>query len=382
MGIAAISLVVLSTGAGFVLAHVKDQKIVPRFAGPLIPYDRNYTTSLLWGTYRPGMYFGVQSRTSQSLEMGLMWFTYSGLGGGKLDIRHLCDQNDRLRYGWLDHDGRSFGYQEILDGYANISTSEQTSSWVARVSLQQNTQYRWSPKAANFRSKMSIIVYFKLEDAGKISPIVASDKLISLEGSTPSLGNFSIHFKRHSETDVGTVFGDETSSFVATTLTKWTELEKTILNNTGIKLGGIVSHSPNLIAVELAVFPNFTLDIVYETLRKEDDQSNSLASISAASLTEVILRKRRHFKEKLRKAFRVDEEHEDFAQAVSILGEEARSRVPDQFVVQNPDYANPPSFLLTAEAMLDRLDLDCPDETDKTLKFFTLAFPRLQAWHN
>ena len=50
--------------------------------------------------------------------------------------------------------------------------------------------------------------------------------------------------------------------------------------------------------------------------------------------------------------------------------------------MQNPDYANPPSLLLTVESMLDSLDPDHPDEIDKTLKFFEFAFPRLQAWYN
>ncbi|GAU97167.1 hypothetical protein RvY_08513 [Ramazzottius varieornatus] len=477
--IAAVCVGILSVGAYYLFAHLEEQKILSPFAGPLIPYDRSYKNSLLWGTYRSGLYFGVRSRTPDSLEMGLMWFPYSG---GKLNIRHLCDQNDRLRYGWLDHDGRSFGYQEILDDFANISTSfvkrfsEQTNDWVARISLQQNMQHRWSSKPADFRSKMGIFVYFKLEDAGKISPMVSSDELVGIEGSTPSLGNFKIHFKRHSETDVSSLFGGETSSFVATTFTKWTELKETILssgamleNNIGFKLGGIVSQTPNFIVLELGVFPKFTLDIVYEPLKPESGQSNSLGPISSSSLTELILNKRRQFNERFREVFRVrNEEHREFAQAVfsnliggigyfygeslvaskwsstpvkswkaglytavpsrsffprgflwdegfhqlaiskwdvgltreimtswlnlmnskgwiareQILGEEARSRVPEEFVVQNPEYANPPSLLLTVEAMLDSLDPDHPDEIDKTLKFFEFAFPRLQAWYN
>ena len=120
IGVIGVCVAILSVGAYYLFIHFEEQKILSPFAGPLIPHDRSYKNSLLWGTYRSGLYFGVRSRTPDSLEMGLMWFSYSGNG---LRIRHLCDQNDKLRYGWSDHDGRSFGYQEILDDHANISTS-------------------------------------------------------------------------------------------------------------------------------------------------------------------------------------------------------------------------------------------------------------------
>lgn len=34
----------------------------------------NVTEELRWGTYRPGVYFGVRPRLPQSLVTGLMWF--------------------------------------------------------------------------------------------------------------------------------------------------------------------------------------------------------------------------------------------------------------------------------------------------------------------
>lgn len=86
---------VLVVGAYLLHFYLQEQRILSPFAGPLIPYDRSYTNSLLWGTYRPGTYFGVRSRTPNSLEMGLMWFSY---GSTQFVLRHLCDQNDRLRY--------------------------------------------------------------------------------------------------------------------------------------------------------------------------------------------------------------------------------------------------------------------------------------------
>ena len=39
-------------------------------------------------------------------------------------IRHWCDQGDGLRsYGWVQHDGRSFGRQTLEDKTQSIETS-------------------------------------------------------------------------------------------------------------------------------------------------------------------------------------------------------------------------------------------------------------------
>jgi mannosyl-oligosaccharide glucosidase len=40
------------------------------------PYSEslNDSSSLLWGTYRPNLYFGLRPRIPQSLMTGLVWF--------------------------------------------------------------------------------------------------------------------------------------------------------------------------------------------------------------------------------------------------------------------------------------------------------------------
>ena len=41
-----------------------------------------------------------------------MWFAYDG----EFSLRHSCEHGDRLQwYGWIRHDGTSFGQQEITD---------------------------------------------------------------------------------------------------------------------------------------------------------------------------------------------------------------------------------------------------------------------------
>ena len=108
---------------------------------PLSTYD--------WGTYRPNVYFGVRARHGSSPLFGLLW------GGPFDDFRHLetlrhdAEERDHVtKYGWLQHDGKSFGVQEILDAdkAVNLTTTfinpvsadgeVQSDRWIAHVELQ------------------------------------------------------------------------------------------------------------------------------------------------------------------------------------------------------------------------------------------------------
>lgn len=57
-----------------------------------------------------------------------------------------------------------------------------------------------------------------------------------------------------------------------------------------------------------------------------------------------------------------------------ILGEEAKSRVPDEFLVQSPQAANPPTLLFV---LLEMAHSDDPDDIELLKK----AWPRLEAWY-
>ncbi|KAG2483058.1 hypothetical protein HYH03_018041 [Edaphochlamys debaryana] len=73
-----------------------------------------------------------------------------------------------------------------------------------------------------------------------------------------------------------------------------------------------------------------------------------------------------------------------------ILGEEARSRVPPEFVVQNPSHANPPSLFLPIANMATQLVAAAhnasaagsdPAELARVSAFLRRAWPRLEAWY-
>ncbi|CAH7667012.1 mannosyl oligosaccharide glucosidase-domain-containing protein [Phakopsora pachyrhizi] len=61
--------------------------------------------SLLWGTYRPNLYFGLKPCHPNSLMTGMIWFATDDYSSFACS-RHTCEQGDELGgYGYDKHDG-------------------------------------------------------------------------------------------------------------------------------------------------------------------------------------------------------------------------------------------------------------------------------------
>ncbi|CAH2299080.1 mannosyl-oligosaccharide glucosidase [Pelobates cultripes] len=60
-----------------------------------------------------------------------------------------------------------------------------------------------------------------------------------------------------------------------------------------------------------------------------------------------------------------------------ILGLEARSKVPNEFVVQRDENANPPTLFLALHQLLAKEDV-----TSEDLQYLRRAYPRLKTWYN
>ncbi|KAI0319816.1 glycoside hydrolase [Amylostereum chailletii] len=99
-------------------------------------------SDLLWGAYRPNLYFGMRPRIPQSLMTGLIWFgTQDYQSFSK--ARHACEQGDGLEsYTWTQYDAREGGTQVLKDGYNNVKVTTELvkvpggvngGSWAARV---------------------------------------------------------------------------------------------------------------------------------------------------------------------------------------------------------------------------------------------------------
>ncbi|KAI8372558.1 glycoside hydrolase [Choanephora cucurbitarum] len=158
-----------------------------------------HNSSLLWGTYRPNLYFGTKPRIPESVMTGLMWFN-AGEVQGFQRIRHACDQGDQLEgYGYQKHDGRDYASQQINDPQSNVKLStefikvpggEQGGDWGVRISgtLLQNF---------GMNTVTSVLFYVGIEGEGGIDlmskrSIKGLESPIRLEGDTPELGDFEI----------------------------------------------------------------------------------------------------------------------------------------------------------------------------------------------
>lgn len=63
-----------------------------------------------------------------------------------------------------------------------------------------------------------------------------------------------------------------------------------------------------------------------------------------------------------------------------ILGIEARRKVPDEFVVQHNENANPPTFFLTIRTLMEYERKEHGHVTSETIKFLKSVFIRLDSW--
>ena len=115
----------------------------------------------IWGSFRPGLYFGMKSRYSkESVSTGLMWAP-SASGRG---FRHQTNQ-DELMFEWLKHDGTNYGIESMIDAEYGLhlnatfiipdssTTQQHRPAWVQRITMQSNR-----------KAKNSMLFYFGLDD--------------------------------------------------------------------------------------------------------------------------------------------------------------------------------------------------------------------------
>uniref|UniRef100_A0A8D8LV22 Mannosyl-oligosaccharide glucosidase n=1 Tax=Cacopsylla melanoneura TaxID=428564 RepID=A0A8D8LV22_9HEMI len=228
-----------------------------------------------WGSYRPGVYFGMKTREPYSPVIGLMWYFPHKLLNLEGSIRHWCEQGDNLaRYTWTHHDGKSFGVQEIDEEPFRLTTSfvkkpggKHGGDWTARISV--------DTKEKRFEGeKISLMVYTAIEDQtnGYIEPKVFNS-LVGFSGETGELGNFTIRIANLS----GVL---EDHSYLTTVSRGLHTLRDTIdqslrvvrdpnSNRRKIVLPGDLAFknkvAPNFIVSKIDVTVPFSMDVIYES---------------------------------------------------------------------------------------------------------------------
>lgn len=271
-----------------------------------------------WGSYRSGVYFGMKTRDPYSMVTGLMWYFPHHLRQGGQGMRHWCEQGDKLdRYAWLEHDGETFGIQEIVDGGAILKTSfvkkpggRHGGDWTARIGVS-------SEKKERDGEEISFLFYTAIEEKtnGKIRAVLGdSNRLTGMEGNTEGLGFFTIN--------LNAIQGHvEEHSFLATVAPGLHVLKETVLQNLKIAshkgstkqhivLGGEQLSSahdgsqlnPNFIATQITAKIPFEFEISFES-GSFFDRSEKLTGVR---YEEALKEKRRIFNEKFEKVFKLN----------------------------------------------------------------------------
>ena len=181
-----------------------------------------------WGSYRSAAYFGLKTRDPHSLVTGLMWYFPHLLRQDGSGLRHWCEQGDKLdRYAWMEHDGRTFGVQEIVDGSAILNTTfvkrlggKHGGDWTKRIGVTSENGVRNG-------EEISLLFYTAIEEntKGWIKVSLGDERhLTGVEGNTQGLGSFTINLNIVQ----GTV---EEHSFLATVVPSLTVLKEIVLQN-------------------------------------------------------------------------------------------------------------------------------------------------------
>ena len=276
-----------------------------------------------WGSYRPGVYFGLKTRSPADLLFGLMWMIPDKIKPNDLGLRHWCEQGDNLdTYGWLQHDGRSFGVQEIQDRGLTISTSflknlesdKSGGQWSARITVDKSS-------AKSKTKSVTLFLYAGMDEKSSdftLRPILSegqNSEMTGIVGKTSSLDDFRLNF--FSENGV-------TQSFYSLIDTpgpqKFTEsvMQRLRLFQMGSKriIGldseHLRSSDPNLIVYQVNAELPFKIDITFNPSKEHADPP------LAESYTKALELKQRDFNNQFVQSFGLQSFNDDqirFAQA-------------------------------------------------------------------
>jgi mannosyl-oligosaccharide glucosidase len=426
-----------------------------------------------WGTYRSNLYFGLKHRSARSLSGGLMWFDYSKLQqSNDRFLRHWCDQNDHLKYGWTYHDGETFGIEQIYDENLHLNiqwlkqiTGNHGGDWTTRINV--------TPQSLNRTIPISLFFYFHhdlpwIDEISSISN--QSPDAIIIRGQTNELESFTIKIQLNTRS----------SHVILRTLTDVFQLDK-IQENILTKLTPNSREQPyfllgdqplkdfehNTFFIQLTLTQPianevFSFDIIYQSDSSNDEREQDLTGYY---FNDEITRLQKQYDERFENIFQLktkqnmDVKKIQFARSTLsnliggisyftgkslvakpkqkipdeywttslytavpsrsffprgflwdegfhnlliarwnknitidilshwldmlndngwiprelILGNEARARVPSEFIVQYTNNANPPTFFLTIDYLL---------KTTQNNNLFNLTFiQRLEKWY-
>jgi len=162
-----------------------------------------HNASLLWGTYRPHLFLGLRTRAPKPVIAGLMWHDAATVE----PLRYEATSGGIARYGWVRHDGESFGHQIIQDEdlsldvnttFVKVVTTEVKhvvdpgaaagGDWAVRVSAGKRKAKRGKRNSPEF---VSFILHIAAP-SGSVKEPVITEKGVSFEGKGPVTKGFTL----------------------------------------------------------------------------------------------------------------------------------------------------------------------------------------------
>ncbi|GAB7364987.1 hypothetical protein MBLNU230_g5770t1 [Neophaeotheca triangularis] len=172
-------------------------------------FSKASNDSLLWGPYRPNLYFGIRPRLPKSLMTGLLWGRTEDFMSVQHNVRYTCEQHEGMAgYGWDAYDPRTGGVQTIHDKGNGIDLETsfvkmEGESWAARIKGTPREDAEPAHGSQGGIQDLKTAVWFTLaaesggnlevEDASAASELGVEGDL-SFAGQTEDLGDFKILF--------------------------------------------------------------------------------------------------------------------------------------------------------------------------------------------
>ncbi|KAI1504145.1 glycoside hydrolase [Biscogniauxia marginata] len=192
---ALLSFLLLSLFTPSCVLAAQDEGVLPGELGRL------NNQSLLWGPYRPNLYFGVRPRIPKSLAAGLLWAKVDNYVNVQNSFRYTCEQNEGMAgYGWEEYDTRKGGVQTIHDSqnqidmttlFVKVPGGGHGGSWAARIKGEPRDD-------APPDLKTTVMFYVTSEGLGETVDVVKDgdvngfDGDVTLEGKSGPLGDYKL----------------------------------------------------------------------------------------------------------------------------------------------------------------------------------------------
>lgn len=260
------------------------------FNGTSFPLNQIFGHKPIWGSLSSGHYFGLKLSSPSSIETSLMWFQNELDQENRLRIRHLCNQEDRLKsYGWYRHDFNTFGEQTIEDGDYRLQTSFIKSDAMSRGFEARVTVEFLGP--AENRMPLSVIQYITTSQAGEFiktdllnAEPDSEGRIFSVQGLSKDLGEFKFELKLDSNPDQLIHVGHLSSVIDNNrfTVSDYLMQHMQFLGNTGEKIIGLpavpgrrrldTTQEVNIQAIQLVFSNSSSFRVIFSPITEEDTE--------------------------------------------------------------------------------------------------------------